>query len=686
MLNTSIQYLPRTAVRTVQAFSRIGINTYADLLHYYPFRYDDFSTVSPIGRAQAGETVTLKGRIESIQTSYTRRRMTIQKAKLQDETGSIELIWYNQPYLTTLLKQHALVSVSGAIEAYGKTVSMKPQEYEIIDSLHAETKHTGRIVPIYPAVWGLSTKTIREKIAYLIQLLKQDEFGNIEYLPDDLCRTFYLPDLKQSLVEIHFPQKMKDVDEARVRLAFDELFIRILSSAIIKKQWQAETTTAPIVLDKTARQKIDDFKKTFPFQLTTAQNKAVLEILSDMQQKTPMNRFLQGDVGSGKTVVAAIAAYAAHLSGRQTLIMAPTEILATQHFQTISTLCALPHLKIALQTGSKKNIKSSADAERYAIIVGTQALISSKFPFKDVGLVVIDEQHRFGVKQRALVQEKGMNPHLLTMTATPIPRTVSLTLYSELDLSVIDEMPKGRKRIKTYVIAVQKRMDGYKWIEKQIKTKKIQAYIICPLIETSEKESMKSIKAAKDEYEHLKNEIFPSLSVALLHGKMKSKEKEKVMNDFKKKAYDILISTSVVEVGVDVPNATIMVIEGAERFGMAQLHQLRGRVGRGTKESHCFLFTSSPHAQYSKRLRFFAKEHSGLALSEFDLKIRGPGDVFGTKQHGYTDLKIADLTNTRQVLTARKAVDLFQKSHSLNDSPKLKSMIDAYQLHLVAKN
>ncbi len=685
MLSTSIDRLPKTASRTTQRLHAIGVHTYEDLLHYYPFRYNDFSVVSPIGQVQPGETVTIRGTLESIKVVPTRSRITIQKAVLRDDTGKIELIWYNQPYLSNVLEHANCVSASGIIESFGKAVVMKPVEYEPLEFIDAETKHTGRIVPVYPSVYGLSSKTIRDKVCHALDAVFENPENSIEFIPDDILKESGLISLDQAIKTIHQPTKISDVEIARKRLGFDELFIRILSSKLIKKRWSKEETTAPIHLTEKQKNDVKKFIERLPFTLTTAQLRATHEILSDLQKPNPMNRFLQGDVGSGKTVVAAIAAYAAYLDRKQTLIMAPTEILALQHFATISTLMKGLDIKVALQTGSHKDIVSKKTASSFDIIIGTHALISAKYDFRDVGFVVIDEQHRFGVKQRALLKEKGINPHLLTMTATPIPRTVSLTLYSELDLSTIDELPKGRKKIKTFVTPPAKRSAGYQWIAKQITELKIQAYIICPLIETSEHESMTSIKAAKEEYEHLKKNIFPSLNVALLHGKMKAKEKEEVMNQFNKGLFDILVSTSVVEVGVDVPNATIMLIEGAERFGLAQLHQLRGRVGRAEKQSYCLLFTS-PQQWKSSRLKFFAQTTSGLELSEYDLKLRGPGEIYGTEQHGYSDLKIADLTDTKLVFEAKKAVDRFLKKYSIDKIPHLKRIIDSYQLNLIDKN
>lgn len=684
-LSTLIENLPKTAPRTIQRLRTIGIKTYGDLIQYYPFRYNDFSIISSIERIQPGETVTVRGVVETIQTISTRKRITIQKAILRDESGVIELIWYNQPYLIQILSKNTYVSASGLIESFTKTKIMKPMEYEVLDSLHSDTKHTGRIVPIYPSIYGLSTKTIREKIYYLLDIMNKNSHESLEYIPSEILNKYSLMDLEQAITTIHKPTKLKHIDFAKRRLGFDELFIRILSSRLIKKRWSQEQITSPININNTTNIEIKNFIKNLPFVLTVSQDRVIKEILRDLQKKHSMNRFLQGDVGSGKTVVAAIAAYAVYLNGKQTLIMAPTEILAQQHFATITALTQNYKLKVALQTGSHKDIVSTKSASAYDIIIGTHALNSAKYDYRDVALVIVDEQHRFGVKQRALLKEKGINPHLLSMTATPIPRTVSLTLYSELDLSIINELPKGRKIIKTYVIPPEKRNDGYRWIAKQIKEQEIQTYIICPLIDSSENESMSTVKAAKDEFEQLKKNIFPTFKIALLHGKMKTKEKEKIMKQFNNHQFDILVSTSVVEVGVDIPNATIMLIEGAERYGLAQLHQLRGRVGRAQKQSYCLLYTSTNSGNIS-RLKFFAKTHSGFKLSEFDLKIRGPGEIYGTRQHGYSDLKIADLTDTKLVLEAKEAVNQFFSKFSLMETPKLKKIINSYQLNLIENN
>ncbi len=677
-----ITSLPRTSPLTIKRFQALGIETFWQLLHYFPFRHENLGIVSTIAQAQPGEKVTLQGDITEIKTEYSRRGLKLQKAKMTDTSGTINLVWYNQPYLVNLLKNQK-VWIAGIVETFGKQKSMKPEEYEVVGT--NIPIHVGRIVPVYPQVYGLSTKTIREKIFYVLNhVLTNDSY---EYLPDLIRSSSALMEETQALQTIHFPERLADLEKAKERIGFDELFAKLLSSKLVKKEWEKEVVTKPFSFTKKREKEIDTFIKSLPYELTGAQKRTVDEILSDLKKSNPMNRFLQGDVGSGKTAVAAIGAYVAYLNKSQTLVMVPTEILAQQHFKTMSTMFENYPIKIALQTQANKTFtKKNIDTSEYDVIIGTQALLSGYVNFKNVGLVIVDEQHRFGVRQRAQLKQKGVNPHLLTMTATPIPRTVSLTLYSELDLSIIDEMPKGRLPIKTHVVATTKRQDGYKWIREKIKQKGEQVYIICPLIEESESETMTTVKAANKEYEYLKKEVFTDCNVALLHGKMKSADKDTIMKDFKDKKYDILVSTSVVEVGIDVPNATIMIIEGAERFGLAQLHQLRGRVGRGDKQSYCFLFTSSKEAQFNPRLQFFAKTNSGMKLAEFDFKTRGPGDLYGTQQSGYSDLKVADLTDIKLVHKVKDAVDQFISKYKVTDFPKLKERIDIYQVEQVARD
>lgn len=682
---TPIEFLPKTASRTISRLKSVGIGTYENLLHYYPFRYNDFSVTSKIENLQAGETVTVRGKILSIRNIFTRRRITIQEAILQDQSGKMKLIWYNQPYLTRMLSKDKYISVSGVIEKDNNLLVMKPIEFEILVSLESEAIHTGRIAPVYSTIYGLSSKTIREKIHYIVTKINLEEYTANELIPDEIIRSNKLVSLRDAINKIHNPTNNDDIKMASRRLGFDELFIRILSSQLVKKQWRQEKVNHVISITNSDKDKIAKFISNLPFKLTKSQEGAVGDILGDLQKLSPMNRFLQGDVGSGKTVVALIAAYLMFLKDKMTLIMAPTEILAKQHFTTISKLAKKTGIRIALQTGSHKDIKTKDDIDKYSIIVGTHALINMPYKFNRVALVIIDEQHRFGVQQRAILSKYGIHPHLLSMTATPIPRTVSLTIYSELDLSIIDELPAGRKTIKTHIVPFHKRQACYEWIKTQISTCAVQAFIVCPLIETSEKETFKTIKAAKTEYENLKNNIFPSLKIALLHGKMKANEKNNIMENFKNKNIDILVTTSVVEVGIDVPNATIMLIEGAERFGLAQLHQLRGRVGRADKQSYCFLHVSN-FTQATARLTYFAKTNSGLALSEYDLKLRGPGEMYGKAQHGYSDLRIANLSDARLIVEVKNAVFIFLEKYSIEKFFKLKRMLDSYNLPLIAKN
>jgi ATP-dependent DNA helicase RecG len=681
-LTDSIDLLPRTKSITINKFKLLEINTFQDLLTYIPSRYEDYTIVSTIDKLQEGEVVTIKGRVLEAKNVYTRNHLKIQKVVVQDETGQIEVTWYNQPYLIQLFKAGTLVSIAGKVKRFLNTLSLEPAEYEVLKSLDQETVHTAKIVPIYPEKKGLSTKTIREKMRYAIQSL-EGFAEELEWLPKDIKEFNNLIDESKAYKEIHFPTSNEQAAKARARLAFDELFTIQLSNAIIRREWEEEKVGHEFKID--AYQKdIQTFITGLPFELTQAQQKVVQEITLDLSKKTPMNRFVQGDVGSGKTVVAAIGAYIAYLNGYKTLYMAPTEILAQQHFATISKLFKNTNIKIGLQTGSFKSIKKNKEPEDFDIIIGTHALITESVNIKKVGLVIIDEQHRFGVKQRAMLKRKGFNPHLLTMTATPIPRTVALTLYGELDLSVIDEMPKGRLPIKTWVVPKMKRPNAYEWIKEQMKTLQTQTFIICPLIEESDVETMKSIKAAKVEYDTLKATVFKDWSVGLLHGKLKPAEKNEIMEQFKNKHYDILVATSVVEVGIDVPNATIMIIEGAERYGLAQLHQLRGRVGRGDKQSYCLLFTNSEENQ--QRLHYFANTISGMKLAEYDLKHRGYGDIFGTRQHGYADLKVASFGDIELIDETKKATEYFLNHYSIDEFPKIKHHIENYGLHEVTRD
>lgn len=678
MLGQTIDSLPNTSVVTIKRLQSLGIKTYWDLLNYFPFRYEDRSIISPIFSLQEGDIITVSGTIQSMKNEYARRGMTLQKALLEDQTGKIGLTWFNQSYIATSLKPGMHVTVWGEVKKYGSLKTIIPQEYEVMKTHNAELLHLGRIVPIYSEVRGLSSKTIREKIWHVLKSINLIE----EYLPKDIIQQHKLKDEFSAYRDIHFPQTNKQIKEAKHRLSFDELFEIQLATSLVKREWKLEKVGTPFKIsnfNSPTGEQISNFIKSLPFQLTDSQKKVINEILHDLASEHPMNRFLQGDVGSGKTVVAAIAAYAAHLNGFQSIIMAPTEILAEQHYKTLTEMFKNTNIDIGIQTKSKK-LKDQPD-----IAIGTHALLNSRLNFKNVGLVVVDEQHRFGVRQRALLKEKGVHPHLLTMTATPIPRTVALTIFGELDMSVIDEMPKNRLPIKSWFVPREKRQAAYNWIAQKIQ-KGDQAFIICPLIEESEIESMKSVKAAVKEYEHLSKNIFPHLKLGLLHGRVKPKEKEELMQQFKNGKVDILVSTSVVEVGIDIPNATIILIEGSERFGLAQLHQLRGRVGRGDKQSYCLLFSDSDLLHVERRLHFFAANINGMKLAEYDLERRGAGELYGTKQHGYTDLHIASLTDYPLIEKTKEAVEHFLENYSLDEFKLLQERIKQRNIAEIAKD
>lgn len=686
MLNSPIEALPGTSVLTIKRLKTAGINTFWDLLNYFPFRHEDRTATTPIFSLQEGDHVTVRGTVMDVKNEFTRRGMKIQKVNLKDETGTVTLTWFNQYYIVTTLKPGMEIAAWGEVKKSGNTMTMTPQEFEILDARHKETIHMFRLVPVYPAKKGLSSKTIREKVWYVVGLLRESA-EETEYMPEDIVKEHELMAENDAYLNIHFPPDKETLKRAQVRLAFDELFIIHLATALVKREWAKEKVGHRFDMES-HREAMGNFMKRLPFELTAAQQKVTNDILRDLQKQTPMNRFLQGDVGSGKTVVAAVAAYLSQLNGFQTLVMAPTEILAQQHYMTLNKLFTEKKIRVALQTSSHKtfNPKKKEESKDYDIIVGTHALLNQSLDFKNVGLVIIDEQHRFGVRQRALLKDKGINPHLLTMTATPIPRTVALTLFGELDISVIDEMPKNRLPIKSYVVPTAKRYAGYEWITKQVKEHGDQVYIICPLIEESEIESMKSVRAAVKEFEHLQKNVFPSLKLGLLHGKMKSDEKHEVMRKFKEKEFDILVSTSVVEVGIDVPNATIIMIEGAERFGMAQLHQLRGRVGRGDKQSYCYLYATFATQESSKRLQFFAEHNKGIDIAEYDLQLRGTGDMYGTRQSGTSDLAIANLSDLPMIEKTKHVADSFIADHNIDEYPALKKRIADRNITEIARD
>ncbi len=675
--NLSVQHLPGIGKQHATRLEKLGIKTLSDLIYHFPFRYDDFSKIHKIDEASQGEVITIQGVVWQIKNVRTRTGKFLTNAQISDESGLLDVIWFNQPYLTKNIRPGTPISLSGKIDKEGPRPKLISPTYEILKSntvqTNPETIHTGRLVSIYPETEGLTSKWLRSIIKNFLPILK----NTLEdYLPPNITENQTLIPVGDALQKIHFPQNFKDVQEARKRLAFDELFLTQLLSQIRRIEWH-EQKTAPCI--KTDNDMLTKFKNTLPFKLTDAQNKAISQLLQDISSPVPTNRLLEGDVGSGKTVVAATGCLMAFANGFDSLFAAPTEILTFQHYKTLTQLLRPFGAKVGIWTSSKK--------EQGNVVCGTHALLSSFRAKREVGFVVVDEQHRFGVAQRAqlfMTHSKSLTPHLLTMTATPIPRTLALTLYGDLDLSVLDEMPLGRQKIATFVVPNTKRGDCYKFTEQQV-AKKNQAFIVTPFVEPSE--SMQTVKSATEEFEKLTKIFSKNVKLGLLHGKLKSKEKEKIINNFKSGKIDILVATPVVEVGIDVAGTTIIIIESAERFGLAQLHQLRGRVGRNDQKSYCFLFTDSNDEQAQKRLKSMEKVHVGFELAEIDLKMRGSGQLFGLKQSGFESFKIADLSDLTLVSAAQKeARELITKDRDLKDHPKILLKVNALRDQLSQPN
>ncbi|GIW62684.1 MAG: ATP-dependent DNA helicase RecG [Patescibacteria group bacterium] len=685
-----IENLPATSPLTIKRFKSVGVETFWDLLNYAPLRYSDFSLSSSINNLEVGKKASVVGEIINLSQERTRRGFTIQKVVITDGTDNLVLVWFNQSYLLRTFRSGQKISVSGEVKGQLFDRSMVVEEYELLDDKKylsfrsgdsVDFVHTHKIIPYYSEKKGLSSRVIREKVFYLLSKLD----SSLESLPSSIIKKNKLIPLHQAFVNIHYPENFDYYKLARDRLAFDEIFVLNLAGEIYRKEWQEEKKPYKFLATTEIKEKLSEFIDALPFELTPSQRKAVTTIISDMQKDTAMNRFLQGDVGSGKTVVAVIASYFAYLNGYQSLIMAPTEVLAVQHYKSFKQFLDKFSVKIALQTGSIKTVKDyKISISDYDIVIGTHALFNEKLKYEKVGLVVIDEQQRFGVMQRSLLRSKGINPHLLTMTATPIPRTVTLVLFGELNISVLQKPPAGRKPVKTYFVPLDKRQSAYEWIKKRLDAGE-QVFIVCPLIEESDHETLKNVRSALAEYEKIKS-IFSKYRVGVLHGRMKSKEKQQILTDFKNHNFDILVSTPVIEVGIDIPNATVIVIEGAERYGLAQLHQLRGRVGRSDKQSYCLIFTESRSADVVSRLKYFAKENDGFKLSEYDLRRRGPGEVFGTRQSGFLNVKFASLLDSDLIEKVSVAVRYFVNNYNLNDYEILKKLVSYYDFKLISRD
>ena len=685
-----IDDLPRTSSTTIKRLKSLDIATYGDLLLNPPMRYEDRSSQRPIYGLQVGDKVMICGKVVSSKNAFTKNRKAVQSVVIADGSGQITATWFNQSYITQMLRAGVEVAVWGECRMFGRVKSFIPLDYEVKGSV--QSLHMGRIVPIYAQTRGLSSKTIREKVAMVLRELDEQQAAQLDCLPAEVVQKYDLTSTKRALHDIHFPPSTQAQAIAKRRLGFDELFVLQLAVMLIRAQWKREELSHRFDIQK-YKKDTDAFVARLPYRLTGAQERSIHQIFQDLSGPHPMNRFLQGDVGSGKTIVAAAAAYLSHLNGYQTLVMAPTEILANQHYQSFTELFKGTGVRVALQTKSHKDIKKtkakkkkSEDAEQeFDVVVGTHALLNEAIVLSRVGLVVIDEQHRFGVRQRNALRAKGIHAHLLTMTATPIPRTVALTMFGELEMSVLNEMPVGRKQIRSYLVPPAKRAAAYDWV-KQYLARGQQMFVICPFVEESEHETSSSVKAATVEYERLSKQVFSTHKVGMLHGKMKSAEKDEMMRDFRAKKYEVLVATSVVEVGIDVPNATIILIEGAERFGLAQLHQLRGRVGRGAEQSHCLLFTSEGVWGKTERLQYFAAHPLGIDIAEYDLKHRGTGDIFGTRQHGVEDLRIASLADTVLISQTQTAATAFIDSYSAQRYPALAARLVQHHVEEIAKD
>ncbi len=662
-LSTPLSAALRTTQPHLKALQEAGFTTVKDLLAYYPRTHTDLSDMRDVCDVVPNELNTVAGEIVQLRTVRTRHGRVLITAKLiGKEESVIDLTWFHQTWVTRVLGSGDEIVVTGKV-----TQTPRGHHKMIVnqfEKVSQEMLHAGRMVPVYRQHGKLiNTKWLREKLYPLLPLA--DKLPDL--LPAEIVERQDLPPLGASVQAIHFPSSEEDKEHARSRLAFDELFFLQLGALQRKLDWQRGAAGSGTVIP-TDKQLIAEFTSTLPFQFTQAQKVSTYEILADMAKDTPMNRLLEGDVGSGKTVVAALAIYLAIKSGGQAALLAPTEILAAQHFKNFLQVLHPLGIRAELLTGStpakaKKEISAKLKTGQLDLVVGTHALLQEHVQFQSLALAVIDEQHRFGVEQRTLLKKDG-TPHVLSMTATPIPRTLALTIFGDQDVSIIDELPPGRTPIITRVVPKKKRADSYHWIESEV-AKGRQVFIVCPLVEESE---TLEVKSAKAEYKRLSEEIFPKLTVGLLHGKLKPREKDAVMSDFSSGKTQVLVATTVIEVGIDVPNASIMLIEAADRFGLAQLHQLRGRVGRGEHQSYCFLFSESDEPEASERLAAMVEHTDGFKLAEIDLQLRGPGEVFGTRQSGIPDLKLARLTDYDLIKRSRDEAEKL-----LDTDPELKN-------------
>jgi ATP-dependent DNA helicase RecG len=663
-LETEVQYVKGVGTKLAQVLSKLNLYTLGDLLFHLPRRYEDRRHFRKIAHARAGEAITVSGKLVTVDNVKV-RNLTLTKAYLDDGSGVLELVWYNQPYMKDTLNKlrNSQIVAYGVIKESPYGLQMETPEWEDLpdgadpDSLLS----VNRIVPIYPLTEGIRQKRMRQIIWNAVQYAHLAP----EILPRSVRERLGLMPIQHALQQIHFPDSEQAIDPARQRLVFEEFFLMQLGVGMQRQRTRQERG---IAMHIDADRLNEMLHRLVPFELTNAQKRVIGEIWNDMAQPHPMNRLLQGDVGSGKTIVAAAAILAAVDNQYQAAMMAPTEILAEQHYINLHRLFQPLGISVELLVGRLSNKQRQQARERIAtgrgmVAVGTHALIQEGVEFARLGLAIIDEQHRFGVLQRAALRDKGVMPHVLVMTATPIPRTLTLTLYGELDVSIIDELPPGRKPVRTHWKMPEERLKVYEGVRKLIQEGR-QAYVICPLIDESDK---LQVRAAEAMAEHLQKDVFPDLRVGLLHGRMKPAEKEAIMDAFRAGELDILVSTTVIEVGVDVPNAAAIVIEDADRFGLAQLHQLRGRVGRSEHQSYCVLIANPKSDDGQRRMEIMTRTNNGFLIAEEDLRIRGPGEIYGTRQSGMPSFRVADLVKDMRLLEVARQ----EAFHLLESDPDL---------------
>jgi ATP-dependent DNA helicase RecG len=651
---------------TAKKLAKLGVISVNDLLLFWPRRYDDYSAVLPINDIEPG-AVTVKAKIESIHSRRVRRGMHITEAVIRDESSAIRVVWFNQPYRQKYFKANQEYYFSGLYDfSFNRYVLQNPT----VEEAKEFTTNTARIVPVYSQTKGLDSRVIRKALSEITGMFQELP----ETLPEWLVQEHSFMSFAEAAYQLHWPENQEKLANAKERIGFEEVFAYVLAGQLNKKQIEGEVAL-PILFDQEFAKK---FTAALSFELTPEQKNAAWEVLQDSNGERPMNRLLEGDVGAGKTVVAAMAAYMAAQQGIQTAIMAPTELLARQHAATLAQLFEPLGITIGLLTSAvkgkaKTTIRSQLENGTTNVVVGTHALLQENITFHRLGLIVIDEQHRFGVKQRQKLVDKGEKiPHILSMTATPIPRSLALTVYGELDISIIARKPKNRQEIETHIWSPNSRPQLYQMIDDEIKAGR-QVFVVCPLIDESEGSEAKSVN---QEVVRLKQGYFKHRRIKTLHGKMKDEEKAVVMQEFASGEVDILVSTTVIEVGIDIPNASVMLIEGADQFGLAQLHQLRGRVGRGEHQGYCYLIPSTSQKP-SKRLRAMETTQDGFKLAEMDLEIRGPGAIYGSKQHGSLDLKIANITDLNLIKSAKTAAETFiTKNEELHKYPELQKRVE----------